>query len=101
MFNPPRSAGSALLLATVPCQGTARSGNPRGGSTPTHVRHDWDKQTDVFGTLLGRVALLESGNLGAALLDPFTRHRTRTCRAISAKTPFGPSVHGRLQVLRL
>jgi hypothetical protein len=26
MFNPPRSAGSALLLATVPCRGTARSG---------------------------------------------------------------------------
>ena len=29
---------------------------------------------------IGTVALLGSGNLGAALLDPFTRHRTRACR---------------------
>jgi len=34
-------------------------------------RHDWDMQTGVFGALLGRVAPLGWGNLGAALLDPF------------------------------
>jgi hypothetical protein len=34
-------------------------------------RHDWDRQTGVFGALLGRVAPLGWGNLGAALLDPF------------------------------
>ncbi len=32
---------------------------------------DWDRQTGVFGALLGRVAPLGWGNLGAALLDPF------------------------------
>jgi len=35
------------------------------------VRHDWDRQTGVFGALLGRVAPLGWGNLGTALLDPF------------------------------
>src|ERR1019366_9173632 len=33
--------------------------------------NDWDRQTGVFGALLGRVAPLGWGNLGAALLDPF------------------------------
>jgi len=28
------------------------------------VRHDWDRQTGVFGALLGRVAPLGWGNLG-------------------------------------
>ena len=40
-------------------------------SVPATYRHHWDRQTDVFGPLLGRVAPLGWGNLGAALLDPF------------------------------
>jgi len=40
------------------------------GASVTY-RHDRDRQTGVFGALLGRVAPLGWGNLGAALLDPF------------------------------
>ena len=40
-------------------------------SVPATYRHNWDRQTEVFGALLGRVAPLGWGNLGAALLDPF------------------------------
>jgi hypothetical protein len=43
---------------------------PRG-SCMRPDRHDWERQTGVFGALSGRVAPLGWGNLGAALLDPF------------------------------
>jgi hypothetical protein len=53
--------------AIFPCPTTP--GQRRLSTTPE--RHDWDRQTGVFGALLGRVAPLGWGNLGAALLDPF------------------------------
>jgi len=90
-------AGARVLRA-----GRRLGGVPAGwGGPSTRIpivcnapyRHDWDRQTGVFGALLGRVAPLGWGNLGAVLLDPFTRHRTRACRAISAgPAPGAPSL---------
>ena len=45
---------------------------PNNNDSPMKASpNDWDRQTGVFGALLGRVAPLGWGNLGAALLDPF------------------------------
>jgi hypothetical protein len=43
----------------------------RNVSHRNYAPYGWDRQTGVFGALLGRVAPLGWGNLGAALLDPF------------------------------
>jgi hypothetical protein len=63
----PRLSGSCASLDSVLC----RIGKGARASCMRPDRHDWERQTGVFGALSGRVAPLGWGNLGAALLDPF------------------------------
>ena len=65
MFNPPRSAGSALLLATVPCQGTARSGQSRGGATLPWFAHQGQCVRDGLANLNPRLRAVPSPMSGA------------------------------------